>query len=86
MQELSAQAADAPPLDDELRALATGPPGIPELLRAVQLLGQRFEGFEATVADSRLNCPALRVPKFQLRQVWNSGSRKLGQVSREPAL
>lgn len=52
MQELSAQAADAPPLDDELRALATGPPGIPELLRAVQLLGQRFEGFEATVAKN----------------------------------
>jgi molecular chaperone GrpE (heat shock protein) len=49
MQELSAQAAGAPPREEEPRALGQTAPGFTDLLNAVQMLGQRIEGLENSV-------------------------------------
>jgi molecular chaperone GrpE (heat shock protein) len=49
MQELSALAAGAPASEEESRPTAQSVSGFSDLLKAMQLLGQRIEGLEKTV-------------------------------------
>ena len=52
MQELSAQAAGAPPRDDEAVAAAKPDPGMRDLLKAVDTLSQRIGSIENTVSQN----------------------------------